>query len=293
MSADDRMLRRGTNHLGRLPSGQYLTRTAVLPLDAALPWVIELRVVGTASTIQLQLRETMLLGRDDPEHNFHAEIDLTPFQAFANGVSRKHALIQVQDGRVSVKDLSSTNGSRLNAFSLLPGVEYQLQHGDELSLGELRLQVQFAVVPAHDAYEDDDDAQDTPTEPALRAFGRGRRVLVVEDDADVSMVFRMGLERAGFKVTIAPSASLVVEEVAQRAPDAIIMDLMLPGLSGLDLIQYVRRQEQHRRVPVIAVSAATGGFQRNKALENGADAFLGKPISMDELGKAGGDALGL
>ena len=79
------------------------------------------------TTIQVKLSASMLLGRDDPEHDFHPEIDLTPFDGLNAGVSRKHAIILAQEGRVSIKDLNSTNGTKLNGFQLVPGMEYKVE----------------------------------------------------------------------------------------------------------------------------------------------------------------------
>jgi CheY-like chemotaxis protein len=118
------------------------------PLDRALPWVIEFRVVGTSSILQAQVRETMLLGRTDVERDILPEIDLTPYNAGPLGVSRRHAMIVVKDNHLMLKDMGSTNGTRLNDSILEPLKEYRLHHGDQLMLGQLHLQLQYAVVPA-------------------------------------------------------------------------------------------------------------------------------------------------
>jgi two-component system KDP operon response regulator KdpE len=61
---------------------------------------------------------------------------------------------------------------------------------------------------------------------------------------------------------------------------------MLPDMNGLDLVRYVRKQHGQTHVPMLVVSGATGGFQMNRALEAGADVFLGKPVAVDELVQA-------
>lgn len=254
------------------------------PLDRSLPWVIELRIVGTASTVQTQVQDKMLIGRADAERKISPEIDLGPFRAFANGVSRQHAMILIKDERLYIKDLGSTNGSRLNGALCEPEQEYRLRHGDELTLGQLRLQILFAVVPVTEAKTQTAEAPAAPV--TIPANGKGQHILVIEDDKDVGVVFRMALEKAGYVVTVVETVTKALAVVFQKMPDAIILDLMLPDMNGLDLVRYVRKQHQQPRVPMLVVSGATGGFQMNQAMEAGADVFLGKPVAVDELVKA-------
>jgi two-component system alkaline phosphatase synthesis response regulator PhoP len=131
-----------------------------------------------------------------------------------------------------------------------------------------------------------------PTTPiTIPADGKGQHILVIEDDKDVGVVFCMALEKAGYVVTVVENVTKALGVVFQKMPDAIVLDLMLPDMNGLDLVRYVRKQHQQRRVPMLVVSGATGGFQMNQALEAGADAFLGKPVAVDELVKAVGTAV--
>jgi CheY-like chemotaxis protein len=280
---------RHTTHLRGLVASSPVPAASPQPttgtLDASLPWVIELRIVGTVTTLQFTLGASMLLGRDDPEHDFHPEIDLTPHNALEAGVSRKHAIILSQEGRVSIKDLNSANGTKLNGFQLGPGMEYKLESGDELALGELSFQVRFAV-----ASQNKDANQASPSMPVQRP-ANGNRVLIIEDDADVSMVFQLGLEKAGYDVTVTANATAALAALTTVSPDLIVTDLDLPDLNGLDLIQYVRRHEEGRHIPLIVVSASTGGFQSAKALEAGADVFLGKPMMLEDLIQAVDGAL--
>jgi len=297
-----------TRHLENTPSAVFLSARGTAPLNLALPWVLEFRVVGTASTIQLQLRDAMVLGRKDPERDVNPEVDLTPHQALAKGVSRKHAVVLVKEGRVSVKDLNSTNGTRLNDLDLLPEKEYRLRHGDELTLGQLRLQVRFMVVPAHEtgtwglkagapAEKKTDAAPSNGTSSTHTAsvdiptVGGGRRALVIEDDSDVGNVFRMALEHAGFSVTVMKSTGLAMDDVLTKQPDVIVLDLMMPDLSELNLVRYVRKHESSKHIPILVISGVTGGYQMGKAMEAGADVFLGKPVSIEELVKAVGTTL--
>ncbi|MCC6801290.1 MAG: FHA domain-containing protein, partial [Anaerolineae bacterium] len=159
------------------------------PLDLKRPWVVEFRIVGTASTIQARVGDTMTIGRSDATSGFKPEVDLGAYDAFAKGVSRRHAVITIKDQKLMLRDLNSTNGTRLNNIACKPGEAYRLRHGNEIMLGTLRLQVSFAVVPAMT-----DTQRVAPTDKvAMASFmnGNGKRVLVIEDDEDVGNVFRM------------------------------------------------------------------------------------------------------
>ena len=257
------------------------------PLDQVRPWVIELRVVGTASVVQARVGEAMVIGRSDSASGFAPEVDLTTFDAFSKGVSRKHALITVKNQRLMLRDLNSTNGTRLNNAVCAPGEEYRLRHGDELMLGQLRLQVSFAVVPS--LTDTQRNHKPAPQKQVIK--GSGKRILIIEDDMDVGNVFRMALEYAGYKVTVVNDVTKALGFVFQGMPDAIVLDLMLPDLNGLDLVHYVRKQKTEHHVPLLVVSGAIGGFQMNQALTAGADVFLGKPVAVEELVKAVGNAI--
>jgi len=188
-----------------------------------------------------------------------------------------------------VRDLNSTNGTRLNNVLCKPGEEYRLRHGNELTLGTLRLQVSFAVVPA---LTDTQRVGATTKETAHpSASGNGKRILVIEDDNDVGNVFRMALEYAGYKVLLVNDVTKALGVVFQGMPDAIILDLMLPDMNGLDLVRYVRKQKTQKHIPMLVVSGAIGGFQMNQALAAGADAFLGKPVAVEELVQAVANAV--
>lgn len=270
-----------TRYLGQLQNTPPMPQRPTGPLDEVLPWVIEFRIVGTPSTIQVRVTETMTIGRDDPESGIEPDVNLTPYGAHVLGVSRKHAIIRAKNDRLTVMDMGSANGTRLNGFSLVKNQEYRLHHGDELTVGQLHLQVLFAVVPVN---ENPAPADPNVTIPKL---GSGQHILVVEDDSDVASVIGMILEQAGFRVTIMNNAVSALGFVTQELPDAMVLDLMLPDMNGLDLARYVRRQEQPgQHVPLVVVSGATGGFQMSQAKKAGVDLFLGKPVGVAELVEA-------
>jgi len=295
MSADDLQPKPNTRLLTQSQPQDHtpMPVRTTSPLDV-VPWVLEFRVVGTASTIQVQVSESMNIGRSDADGNSQPEIDLTPHGAYTHGVSRRHAQILSKSDRITIKDMNSTNGTRLNGYVLSPDHEYRLRHGDELTIGQLRLQVLFAVVPT--------SGDNTPMPGMLKTskpegenipmVGTGQRVLVIEDDSDVASVFRLALEHAGFDVTVYNNGGAALTAVSARLPDAIVLDLMLTDVSGPDLIRYVRKQEGGADVPMLVVSGATGGFQMNQALEAGANLFMGKPVNVHELVQTVGNLIG-
>ncbi|MCB9455665.1 MAG: response regulator [Anaerolineaceae bacterium] len=279
-----------TRHLDVPLAEEPLPLRATGPLDDELPWVIEFRVVGTANTIQVQVHETMLIGRQDAKQGIYPDVDLLPFGGQIKGVSREHALVTAKDNRISVQDLSSVNGSRLNAHVLTPGQEYRLRDGDRLTIGQIQLQVRFAVVPMFEQLVKDANL----SHAAIPVTGRGEYILVIEDDEDVATVYRLALEHAGYKVKTVNTAVAALGLVSQGMPDAIVVDIMLPdtNLTGIDLVRYFRKQAQERRLPLIVVSGATGGYQMKQAREHGADICLGKPVSVDELVRSVSSLLG-
>jgi CheY-like chemotaxis protein len=289
MTPEASQLQVNTRHLQMPVEAAQPAPSQTGPLDLKRPWVVEFRVVGTASTIQARVGDTMVLGRSDSTGGYTPEVDLSKFDAFSKGVSRKHAVITIKDQKLMIRDLNSTNGTRLNNVLCKPGEEYRLRHGNELMLGTLRLQVSFAVVPAMT----DTQRVGTVDKAAMLPFinGSGKRVLVIEDDLDVGNVFRMALECAGYSVMLVPDVTRALGVVFQGMPDAIILDMMVSDMNGLDLVHYVRKQKTAKHVPVLVVSSAVGGFHAGQAISAGADVFLGKPVAVEELVRAVGSTI--
>jgi CheY-like chemotaxis protein len=278
---------RETRYLGdKLNQTESRVPTRVTgPLDDALPWVIEFRVVGTAKTFQVQVHEAMLIGRTDPQRGVYPDVDLDTHGGQGQGVSRQHAMVLVKDNRTYIKDLGSVNGTRLNGSVLKANSEYRLHHDDQVEIGQVKLQVRFAVVPTVEGGSSQNSHVQIPI------IGHGQNILVVEDDHDVGNVFSLALEHAGFHVTVMETATSALGYVSEHLPDVIVLDLMLPDMNGADLARYVRKQEASQHIPVIIVSGATGGFHANQAMESGVDKFLSKPVGVDELVRAVGQVL--
>jgi two-component system alkaline phosphatase synthesis response regulator PhoP len=108
-------------------------------------------------------------------------------------------------------------------------------------------------------------------------------ILVVEDDRDIADLIRHYLVRAGHSVELVGSGSEVLPRVRARLPDLLVLDLMLPGLHGLEVCQAVRREPRSANLPVIVVTARAEESDRVAGLDLGADDYLTKPFSPKEL----------
>ena len=107
------------------------------------------------------------------------------------------------------------------------------------------------------------------------------RVLVVEDDPKLLDSIRQGLKEHGFAVDVAPDGRLGLELALGADYDALVLDVMLPGKSGLDILRELRTR--HRATPVLILSARSAVEDRVRGLDLGADDYISKPFSPREL----------
>jgi len=108
-------------------------------------------------------------------------------------------------------------------------------------------------------------------------------ILIVEDEADLRELIRYNLEAEGFRVVSAESGDEAVERIRESVPDLILLDWMLPGLSGIELTRRWRSRDETARVPIIMVTARGEEEERVRGLATGADDYIVKPFSMPEL----------
>jgi CheY-like chemotaxis protein len=120
-------------------------------------------------------------------------------------------------------------------------------------------------------------------------------ILVVDDYVDALEVWAIMLDAEGFNVRTAATGPDALAAVRARVPDLIVMDLVLPGLSGLDVARELRRQQETRKVPLIAVTGCTTDADRDRAHESGFSSVLVKPcpppLLVDEIRKLLGQAI--
>lgn len=110
-----------------------------------------------------------------------------------------------------------------------------------------------------------------------------KRVLVVEDEAPISEMVAFNLGRAGFEPVVAPDGATARAAIADHFPDVILMDWMLPDVSGLELTRQLKREESTKEIPVIMLTARAGEDDRVAGLDGGADDYISKPFSSREL----------
>jgi phosphate regulon transcriptional regulator PhoB len=115
------------------------------------------------------------------------------------------------------------------------------------------------------------------------AAGERRKVLVIEDERDIRELVRVNLEAEGFQVLEAADGELGLALVKRERPAAVILDLMLPGLGGLEVCRRIRAGEATARMPVVVLTARSAEADKVVGLEIGADDYVTKPFSPREL----------
>ena len=109
------------------------------------------------------------------------------------------------------------------------------------------------------------------------------RILVVEDESDVAQLLAYNLEAEGYVVECVERGDEAVLRLAENVPDLVILDWMLPGVSGLEICRRLRAREKTRTLPVILVTARGKEDERVRGLSIGADDYVVKPFSVAEL----------
>src|SRR4249920_2913427 len=108
-------------------------------------------------------------------------------------------------------------------------------------------------------------------------------VLIVEDEAPLVTMLRYNLEREGFAVDAAGDGEEALLRIAERRPDAVLLDWMLPLVSGLEVCRQIRRAPATRSLPVIMLTARGEESDRIRGLDSWADDYVVKPFSPSEL----------
>jgi two-component system, OmpR family, phosphate regulon response regulator PhoB len=116
-----------------------------------------------------------------------------------------------------------------------------------------------------------------------RAPAAAPHILIVEDDSDLTLLLSYNLEAEGYVVESVTRGDEVDLRLTESVPDLVILDWMLPGLSGVEICQRLRTRGQTRELPVIMVTGRSGEAERVRGLSVGADDYVIKPFSMPEL----------
>ncbi|MEO1442949.1 MAG: response regulator, partial [Chloroflexota bacterium] len=248
-------------------------------------WVLSFDSPALEKPIELTLESTddqIIIGRNDARTEIKAHIDLGPLDAAKKGVSRNHVRIFTNGKRLLVKDLETSNGTMLNGQKLDPQYDYIMSGDDNLILGAFRIGVKALEAP-------DGAFDDLNTADARRQTGKLPEekplVLIVEDHVEVAELFSMMLKKSGYDTQISRDANRAMRYLAKKRPDAVILDLMLPGMNGTEVCRYIRRDSSLDQTAVVIVSAKRDAGIERSIYDAGADAFLGKPVKPDILHK--------
>jgi len=109
------------------------------------------------------------------------------------------------------------------------------------------------------------------------------RVLIVEDEEPLTLLLRYNLEAEGYAVDVAARGDEAEVKLKEAAPDLVVLDWMLPGMSGIELCRRLRARPETERLPIIMLTARGEESERIRGLATGADDYIVKPFSVPEL----------
>jgi len=112
---------------------------------------------------------------------------------------------------------------------------------------------------------------------------RKQLVMVVDDEAAIVRLLRATLESDGYAVVSAEHGATAIDLLNGERPDMVILDVMMPEMSGFEVLRRIRTQSETSRVPVIMLTARTGDFDKLQGFQSGADDYVTKPFNPDEL----------
>lgn len=109
------------------------------------------------------------------------------------------------------------------------------------------------------------------------------RILMIDDDTKLTDLLQLVFESKGFGVTIANNGIQALESLETELPEAVLLDLMMPGMSGLEVCQRIRANPRTSNVPVVVLTAKSGIESKQELLEAGATDYLVKPVPLNDL----------
>lgn len=112
------------------------------------------------------------------------------------------------------------------------------------------------------------------------------RVLVIDDESIVGVILRYAFEARGHQIVVAEDGRSGIELARSERPDAIVLDLMMPGLTGYEVLDELRDVPRTEQVPVLVLTAVTMARDRQRCLSGGADAVITKPFDPGDVADA-------
>src|ERR1700716_3552722 len=113
--------------------------------------------------------------------------------------------------------------------------------------------------------------------------GSGRKILIIEDETDVADLLTLNLRKAGYRVSRAADGASGLQKARDDRPDFIILDLMLPKMSGLEVCRILKSDTATAQIPILMLTAKAEEIDRIVGLEFGADDYVTKPFSPREV----------
>lgn len=108
-------------------------------------------------------------------------------------------------------------------------------------------------------------------------------VFIVEDDPDIAEVLRFNLEHKGYMVVCEVNGEQAYESILNNVPDLLILDISLPGISGIEVCRYLKNNEKTRTLPIMILTARTKKEDHEAGLQAGADDFITKPFALHDV----------
>jgi DNA-binding response OmpR family regulator len=128
-------------------------------------------------------------------------------------------------------------------------------------------------------------------QPEVR--GGGRRVLFADDDPGMRAIVLMNLEAEGFDVTVVRDGDTALGEIERTLPDLIVLDVMMPGMDGYDVLRRLKSNPKTAEIPVVLLTAKAADTDVWEGWKSGADYYMTKPFDPDELARFAHHVLGL
>jgi two-component system alkaline phosphatase synthesis response regulator PhoP len=110
-----------------------------------------------------------------------------------------------------------------------------------------------------------------------------KKLLIVEDNTELLELMRLGFKQAGFSVSTAVNGVEAIKKARNFSPDVILLDLILPELDGFAACEALRRNDETSTIPIIMLTGLTSEFTRFAGMESGADEYVTKPASPEQL----------
>jgi CheY-like chemotaxis protein len=192
----------------------------------------------------------------------HAQCDYRLNSPF---ISRRHCGLFEKDGRVWVEDLGSSNGTQVNGKPLTEA--QPLVDGDVLDLAGLPFRVQLR--------------------PSIAASGSElRRVLVVDDDEVAAETLAVVLESWGHEVHVAHDGPAALQAAQAHPPDAVLLDIRLPGMDGYEVARQLRQHEGLDQTRLVGMTGHVEEEEQGRSEQAGFDQLLAKPVGSRALREA-------